>query len=227
MPQQHERAFVASSDPSCISGHQVIWPGAGYGAMSSSSVCQNPVYDSWLKEFNPSSKGLSPTLSEISQKRFQCTSNETRVAPWPALSAYQAVEPAIIRPQPRNIPLCGYLAEEAAVPNVSKVTEKSKEPGVFRLFGVDLMKHTGASTPDVAIAGAGETSIRVAGSFVESGQLSAFSKVTKTVNESPREIQSNQSHIARNRVKVQHFLSLSNPSAFDCKLLSNVMFGLH
>uniref|UniRef100_A0ACD5VNS6 Uncharacterized protein n=1 Tax=Avena sativa TaxID=4498 RepID=A0ACD5VNS6_AVESA len=202
MPQQHERTFVGSSDPSCISGHQVVWPGVGYGAMSSSSVCQNPlVYDSWLKEFNPSSMVLSPTMSEISQKLFQVASNETRAAPWPALSAYQAVELAPILPC--NTPLGGYLAEEAAAPSVPKVTEKSKEPGVF-LFGVNLMAHTNSAvTPDIASAGAGETSARVAGCFEESGQLSAFSKVAKVVNESPREIQSNQSYIARNRVKVQ------------------------
>ncbi|CAM0880587.1 unnamed protein product [Alopecurus aequalis] len=204
MPQQHERTFVGSSDPSCISVPQVVWPGerAGYGAMSSSSVCQNPLaFDSWLKEYNPSSKGLSPTLSEISQKLFQVTSNETRAVPWPALSAYQAEEPTL--KLPCNISLCGYLAEEAA-PIVSKFTEKSKEPGVVRLFGVNLMKHANtAATPDIANAGAGETSARVAGSYEESAQVSAFSKVTKVVNESPREIQSNQSYIARNRVKVQ------------------------
>uniref|UniRef100_A0ACD5VZT7 Uncharacterized protein n=1 Tax=Avena sativa TaxID=4498 RepID=A0ACD5VZT7_AVESA len=204
MPQQHERTFVGSSDPSCISGHQVVWPGAGYGAMSSSSVCQNPlVYDSWLKEFNPSSQALSPTMSEISQKLFQVASNETRAAAWPAFSVYQAVEPAPVLP--RNTALGGgYLAEEAAAPSVPKATEKSKEPGVFRLFGVNLMANTNsAATPDIASAGAGETSARVAGSYEESGQLSAFSKVAKIVNESPREIQSNQSYIARNRVKVQ------------------------
>lgn len=203
MPQQHDRTFVGSSDPSCISGHQVVWPGGGYGAMSSSSVCQNPlVYDSWLKEFNPSSKVLSPSMSEISQKLFQVASHETRASPWPALSAYQAVEPA---PKlPCNTALDGYLAEETAAPNVPKVTEKSKEPGVFRLFGVDLMKHTNsAATPDIPSAGVVEISARVAGSYEESGQLSAFSKVTKVVNDSPREIQSNQSYISRNRVKVQ------------------------
>ncbi|XP_051223988.1 auxin response factor 1 [Lolium perenne] len=202
MPQQqHERTFVGSSDPSCISGHQVVWPGAGYGAMSSSSVCQNPsAYDGWLKEFNPSSKGLSPTLSEISHKLFQVTSNETRVAPWPAISAFQAVEPA---PKLPCNTVYGHLAEEAATPNVPTVTEKSKEPGVFRLFGVNLMKHTkGTATPDIASAGAGETSTKIAGSYEESG-LSAFSKVPKVVNESPREIQSNHSYVARNRVKVQ------------------------
>ena len=220
MPPQHERTFVGSSDPSCISGHQVVWPGerAGYGAMSSSSVCQNPlVFDSWLKEFNPSNKGLSPTLSEISQKLFQVTSTETRAAPWPALSAYQAAEEPILK-LPCNTSLCGYNRAEEPAPTVSRVTEKSKEPGVVRLFGVNLMKHTNsAATPDITIAGAGETSARVAGSYEGSGQLSAFSKVTKVVNESPREIQSNQSYIARNRVKVQSVFHLF-PSPWSCLL---------
>lgn len=77
---------------------------------------------------------------------------------------------------------------------------------MVRLFGVNLMENTNnaaAATAGNASVGAGETSARITGSVEGSGQLSAFSKVTKVVNESPREIQSQQSSIGRNRVKVQ------------------------
>uniref|UniRef100_A0A0E0BZN5 Auxin response factor n=1 Tax=Oryza meridionalis TaxID=40149 RepID=A0A0E0BZN5_9ORYZ len=162
MPQQHEKTGIGSSEPNCISGHQVVWPGEhpGYGAVSSSSVCQNPlVLESWLKDFNSSNKGVSPTLSEISQKIFQ-------------------------------------------------VVEGKKEPAMFRLFGVDLMKCTSISTTtdDKSSVGAGEASAKGTGSHEDSGQLSAFSKVTKehiAADESPREIQSHQNYTARTRIKVQ------------------------
>ncbi|KAF0917562.1 hypothetical protein E2562_020938 [Oryza meyeriana var. granulata] len=206
MPQQHEKTGIGSSEPNCISGHQVVWPGEhpGYGAVSSSSVCQNPlVLESWLKDFNSSSKGVSPTLSDISQKLFQVTSNEARVAAWPARS-YQAEEPT--SKLSSNTAVCGYQTEEVA-PNASKIVEEKKEPGMFRLFGVDLMKCSSISTTtDKSSVGAGETSVKGTGSHEDSGQLSAFSKVTKdhiVVDESPREIQSHQSYSGRTRIKVQ------------------------
>lgn len=207
MPRQHEKTGVGSSEPNCISGQQVVWPSErpGYGAMSSSSVCQNPVVlESWLKDFNSSSKGVSPTLSEISQKLFQVTSNEARVAPWPALSAYQAEEPT--SKLSCSTALCSYRTEENA-PNMSKAVKERKEPGMFRLFGVNLMKHTNnTATADKTSVEAGETSTRAAGSYEDSCQLSALSKVTKdrkVVNKNPREILSHKSYTARNRIKVQ------------------------
>uniref|UniRef100_A0A0E0JG44 Auxin response factor n=1 Tax=Oryza punctata TaxID=4537 RepID=A0A0E0JG44_ORYPU len=207
MPQQHEKTGIGSSEPNCISGHQVVWPGEhpGYGAVSSSSVCQNPlVLESWLKDFNSSSKGVSPTLSEISQKLFQVTSNEARIVTWPARSAYQAEEPT--SKLSSNTAVCGYRTEEVT-PNASKVVEGKKEPGMFRLFGVDLMKCTSISTTtDKSNVGAGETSAKGTGSHEDSGQLSAFSKVTKEhigADESPREIQSHQNYTGRTRIKVQ------------------------
>ncbi|EEC70260.1 hypothetical protein OsI_01065 [Oryza sativa Indica Group] len=207
MPQQHEKTGIGSSEPNCISGHQVVWPGEhpGYGAVSS-SVCQNPlVLESWLKDFNSSNKGVSPTLSEISQKIFQVTSNEARIATWPARSAYQAEEPT--SKLSSNTAACGYRTEEVA-PNASKVVEGKKEPAMFRLFGVDLMKCTSISTTtdDKSSVGAGEASAKGTGSHEDSGQLSAFSKVTKehiAADESPQEIQSHQNYTARTRIKVQ------------------------
>ncbi|KQK03480.1 auxin response factor 1 isoform X3 [Brachypodium distachyon] len=209
MPRQHDKIGDGPSNPNrMIPGNQVIWPGeraAGYSAVGSSSFCQKPlVRESWLEEFNLSRQAMSPTLSEISQKLYQVTRNDARAAPWPVLPAYQAQQPALRLPC--NTALHSYRTEEAA-PSLPKVTEKSKEPGMVRLFGVNLMKPTsGTATADNAGAGAGETSARVAGPCEESGQVSALSRVTKdhkVVNESPREIQSNQSCIARNRVKVQ------------------------
>nr|CAB3471602.1 unnamed protein product [Digitaria exilis] len=70
MPEQHEKT---GTEPNCISGHQLAWTSerAGYSAISS-SVCQNSVgLGNWFKDFNTSSKGVSPSLSEISQKLFQ------------------------------------------------------------------------------------------------------------------------------------------------------------
>ncbi|XP_040379889.1 auxin response factor 1 isoform X2 [Oryza brachyantha] len=180
MPQQHEKTGIGSSEPNCISGHQVVWPGEhpGYGAVSSSSVCQNPLV----------------------------TSNEARVATWPTRSAHQAEEPT--SKLSLNTAVCGYRTEEVA-PNASKVVEGKKEPSMFRLFGVDLMKCTSVSTTtdsDKSSVGAGETSTKGTGSHEDSGQLSAFSKVTKdhiAVDESPREIQSHQNYTGRTRIKVQ------------------------
>ncbi|KAL5221013.1 hypothetical protein ABZP36_025726 [Zizania latifolia] len=206
MPQQHEKTGIGSSDLTCISEHQVVWSSEhpGYGAVSS-SVCQKPlVLESWLKDFNSLSKGVSPTLSEISQKLIQVTNNEARVIPWPVLSAYQAEEPT--SKLSSNTALGGYRTEEVA-PNMPKVVEEKKEPGMFRLFGVNLMKCTSiTATADKSGGEAGETSTRVAGSYEDSGQLSTFSKVTKDhiiVDESPREIQSHQSYTGRTRIKVQ------------------------
>uniref|UniRef100_A0A0A9F095 Auxin-responsive protein n=1 Tax=Arundo donax TaxID=35708 RepID=A0A0A9F095_ARUDO len=206
MPQQHEKTCIGSSEPNCMSGHQV-WPTEhpGYGAMSNSSVCQNTiVLDSWFKDYN-SSKGVSPVLSDMSQKMFQVTSNETKVAPWPGLSGYQAEEPS--SKLSCNTALCSYRTEEVA-PNFSSVVEEKKEPSMFRLFGVNLINHTkSTATTDKMNMGIGETSTRAAGSLEDSGQLSALSKVTKDhtqfINESPREIQSHQSSTARTRIKVQ------------------------
>jgi hypothetical protein len=84
---------------------------------------------------------------------------------------------------------------------------------MFRLFGVNLVNHTRSSgIADKMTVGVGETSMRGAGSFEDSGQLSALSRVTKDhthlVNESPREIQSHQSCSGRNRIKVTCFLFL-------------------
>jgi hypothetical protein len=81
---------------------------------------------------------------------------------------------------------------------------------MFRLFGVNLVNHTRSSgTADKTTVGVGETSMRGAGSFEDSGQLSALSRVTKDhthlVNESPREIQSHQSCSGRSRIKVTTF----------------------
>ncbi|KAJ1281820.1 hypothetical protein BS78_03G003200 [Paspalum vaginatum] len=201
MPEQHEKTGTGSSEPSCIAGHQVVWASerAGYGAMSS-SVCQNSVVigGSWFKDFNSSSKGVSPSLSEISQKLFQVTSNDARVPPWPGLSAYQAEEPS--SKLSCNTAICSYQTEEVA-PNFSNVVEEKKEPSMFRLFGVNLINHT----TDKMAMGVGETTTQAAGSFEDSGQLSALSKVTQEnlMNESPREIQSHQSCSGRARIKVQ------------------------
>jgi hypothetical protein len=81
---------------------------------------------------------------------------------------------------------------------------------MFRLFGVNLVNHTrNSGTADKTTVGVGETSMRGAGSFEDSGQLSALSRVTKDhthlVNESPREIQSHQSCSGRSRIKVTTF----------------------
>ncbi|WVZ72953.1 hypothetical protein U9M48_021333 [Paspalum notatum var. saurae] len=203
MPEQHEKTGIGSSEPSCVAGHQVVWASerAGYGAMSS-SVCQNSVVigGSWFKDFNSSSKGVSPSLSEISQKLFQVTSNDARVPPWPGLSAYQAEEPS--SKLSCNTAICSYQTEEVA-PKFSNVAEEKKEPSMFRLFGVNLINHTS----DKMTMGVGEITTRTAGSFEDSGQLSALSKVTKEnthlMNESPREIQSHQSCSGRSRIKVQ------------------------
>jgi auxin response factor len=205
MPQQHEKIGTGSCEPNCISGHQAVWTieHPGYGTTSNSSVCQNTVVlESWLKDFNPSSKGVSPTLSEISQKLFQVTSNDVRVAPWPGFSGYQAEEEPSSK-LPCNTALCSYRPEEVALNAVEE-----KEPAKFRLFGVDLINHikSTASTDKISI-GAGGMLTRAACSYEDSGQLSAFSKVTKDhtqfVDESPREIQSHQSSTARTRIKVQ------------------------
>jgi auxin response factor len=204
MPQQHEKIGTGSCEPNCISGHQAVWTieHPGYGTTSNSSVCQNTVVlESWLKDFNPSSKGVSPTLSEISQKLFQVTSNDVRVAPWPGFSGYQAEEEPSSK-LPCNTALCSYRPEEVALNAVEE------EPAKFRLFGVDLINHikSTASTDKISI-GAGGMLTRAACSYEDSGQLSAFSKVTKDhtqfVDESPREIQSHQSSTARTRIKVQ------------------------
>ncbi|KAM3348400.1 hypothetical protein ACQJBY_021968 [Aegilops geniculata] len=210
MTQQHERTYVGSSDPNRISGyHQILWPSsepAGYGAMSSSSVCQTPLGlgDGWPKDFNPSSQGISPTLSEITQKLNRVASSEGRTPPRATAlcGGYRAEEPTSkLSCNTTTLPL-----PEQVAPYLPKVAEKAKEPGVVRLFGVNLMENTNnaaAPTAGNASAGAGETSARVSGSVEGSGQLSAFSKVTKVANESPREIQSQQSNVGRNRVKVQ------------------------
>ncbi|XP_066313507.1 auxin response factor 1-like isoform X1 [Miscanthus floridulus] len=206
-PEQHEKTSISSTEPNCISVHQVAWTSehAGYSAMSS-SICQNSaVIGSWFKDFNSSSKGTSPSLPEISQKLFQVTSNDARVPPWPGLSAYQAEEPS--SKLSCNTALCSYQTEEVA-PKFSIAVEEKKEPGMFRLFGVNLINHTRSSaTADKTTVGVGETSMRGAGSFEDSGQLSALSRVTKDhthlVNESPREIQSHQSCNGRSRIKVQ------------------------
>lgn len=233
MTQQHERTYVGSSDPNRISGyHQILWPSsepAGYGAMSSSSVCQTPLGlgDGWPKDFNPSSQGISPTLSEITQKLNQVASSEGRAPPpWATAlcGGYRAEEPTSKLSCNTSLPLPSHLTEQVA-PYLPKVAEKNKEPGVVRLFGVNLMENTNnAAAADAAgnaSAGAGETSARVAGSVEGSGPLSAFSKVTKVVNESPREIQSQQSSIGRNRVKVQLLcISFLPPllGLFNCRL---------
>jgi auxin response factor len=205
MPHQHEKTGTGSCEPNCISGHQAVWTieHPGYGTTSNSSVCQNTVVlESWLKDFNSSSKGVSPTLSEISQKLFQVTSNDVRGAPWPGFSAYQAEEPS--SKLPCNTALCSYRPEEVAL----NAVEEKKEPAKLRLFGVDLINHikSTANTDKISV-GAEETLIRAACSYEDSGQLSAFSKVTKDhtqfVNESHREIQSHQSSAARTRIKVQ------------------------
>ena len=219
IPEQHEKTGIGSSEPNCISGHQVIWTSerAGYSAMSS-SVCQSSVVlGNWFKDYNSSSKGGSPSLSEISQKLFQVTSNDARVPPWPGLSAYQAEEPS--SKLSCNTALCSYQTEEVA-PNLSNAIEEKKEPCMFRLFGVNLINHTKiSSTTDKMTMGVGEVSTQAAGSFEDSGQLSALSKVikdhTQVLNESPREIQSHQSCTGRTRIKVQVLLfsSLSPFSA--------------
>ncbi|KAF8649537.1 hypothetical protein HU200_064294 [Digitaria exilis] len=203
MPEQHEKT---GTEPNCISGHQLAWTSerAGYSAISS-SVCQNSVgLGNWFKDFNTSSKGVSPSLSEISQKLFQVTSNDARVPPWPGLSAYQTEESS--SKLSCNTTLCSYQTEEVAPKFCNTVEEK--EPSLFRLFGVNLINHTKSSaTADKTTLGVGEISTRAAGSLEDSGQLSAFSKVTKDhtpfVNESPREIQSHQSCTGRTRIKVQ------------------------
>ncbi|KAE8787690.1 Auxin response factor 1 [Hordeum vulgare] len=213
--QQHERTYVGSSDPNRISGsgyHQILWPSehAGYGAMSSSSVCQTPLGlgDGWFKDFNTSSQGVSPTLSEITQKLNRVASSEGRAPPpWATAlcGGYRAEEPTSKLSCNATLPLPSPLTEQVA-PYLLKVAEKVKGPGMVRLFGVNLMENTNnaaAATAGNASVGAGETSARITGSVEGSGQLSAFSKVTKVVNESPREIQSQQSSIGRNRVKVQ------------------------
>ncbi|EES02172.1 hypothetical protein BDA96_03G003900 [Sorghum bicolor] len=205
-PEQHKTS-ISSNEPNCISVHQVAWTSErpGYSAMSS-SICQNSaVIGSWFKDFNSSSKGASPSLPEISQKLFQVTSNDARVPPWPGLSAYQAEE--LSSKLSCNTALCSYQTEEVA-PKFSIAVEEKKEPGMFRLFGVNLVNHTRSSgIADKMTVGVGETSMRGAGSFEDSGQLSALSRVTKDhthlVNESPREIQSHQSCSGRNRIKVQ------------------------
>ncbi|CAO2205018.1 unnamed protein product [Urochloa humidicola] len=207
MPEQHEKAGIVSSEPNCISGHQVVWTSerAGYSAMSS-SVCQNSVIlGNWFKDFNSSSKGASPSLSEISQKMFQVTSNDARVPPWPGISAYQAEEPS--SKLSCNTALCSYQTEEVA-PNFSNAIKEKKEPSMFRLFGVNLINHTkNTATSENMTAGVGEILTRGAGSLEDSSQMSALSKVTKDhtqfVNESPREIQSHQSCTGRTRIKVQ------------------------
>jgi hypothetical protein len=219
MPEQHEKAGIGPSEPNCISGHQVIWTSAlaGYSAMSS-SVCQNSVVlGNWFKDFNSSSKGASPSLSEISQKLFQVTSNDARVPPWPGLSAYQAEGPS--SKLSCNTALCSYQTEEVA-PNFSNAVEEKKEPGMFRLFGVNLINHTrNAATSEKMTVGVGEISTRAAGSLEDSaGQLSALSKVTKdhtqNVNESPREVQSHQNCTGRTRIKVHIFFVLFPRTAF-------------
>lgn len=208
MPEQHEKTGIGSSEPNCIPGHQVVWTSgerAGNG-MSSSAACQNSVaIGSWFKDLNSSSKGLSPSLSEISQKLFQVTSKDNRVPPWPGLSGYQAEEPS--SKLSCNTALCSYQTEEVA-PNLSSVIEEKKEPSMFRLFGVNLINHAkGSATADKMAVRVGETSMRASGSLEDSGQLSAVSKVTRDhsqlVNESPREIQSHQSCPGRTRIKVQ------------------------
>ena len=184
----------------------------------SSSVCQSSVVlGNWFKDYNSSSKGGSPSLSEISQKLFQVTSNDARVPPWPGLSAYQAEEPS--SKLSCNTALCSYQTEEVA-PNLSNAIEEKKEPCMFRLFGVNLINHTKiSSTTDKMTMGVGEVSTQAAGSFEDSGQLSALTKVIKDnmplLNESPREIQSHQSCTGRTRIKVQVLLfsSLSPFSA--------------
>ncbi|OEL35057.1 Auxin response factor 1, partial [Dichanthelium oligosanthes] len=206
MPEQHEKTGTGSSEPNCIPGHQVVWTSerAGYSGMSS-SVCQNSlVLGNWFEDFNSSSK-VSPSLSEISQKLFQVTSNDARVPPWPGLCAYQAEEPS--SKLSCNTALCSYQTEEVA-PKFSNAVEEKKEPSMFRLFGVNLINHTKSSaSTDKMTVGVGEISTRAAGSFEDSGQPSAVSKVTKdhtqVVNESPREIQSHQSCTGRTRIKVQ------------------------
>lgn len=212
--QQHERTYVGSSDPNRVSGyHQVRWPSdrSGYRAMSSSSVCQTPLVlgENWFKDFNPSSQGISPTLSEISQKLVQVANSEIRapVTSWAAVSGYRAEENTSRLSCTTAMPLGSHQTEHAA-PCVPKVAGNTKESGMVLLFGVNLMGNTtnnAATTAGNASAGAGETSARVAGYMEGSGQLSAFSKVEKVVNESPREIQSQQNSIGRNRVKVQNF----------------------
>lgn len=204
MPQQHEKIGTGSNEPN---GHQVVWASErpGYSTMSSSSVCQNTVVlESWLKDFNSSSKGVSPTLSDISQKLFQVTSQDTRVAPWPGFSAYQAEEPS--SKLSCNTTLCSYRTEEVA-PNFPNAVEEKKEPSMLRLFGVDLIHTKCAASTDKMTVGGGEVSIRAACSYDDSCQLSTFSKLTKEhaqfVNESPREIQSHQRSAARTRIKVQ------------------------
>ncbi|CAM0145497.1 unnamed protein product [Urochloa decumbens] len=207
MPEQHEKAGIGSSEPNCISGHQVVWTSerAGYSAMSS-SVCQNSVvFGNWFKDFNSSSKGASPSLSEISHKMFQVTSNDARVPSWPGLSAYQAEEPS--SKLSCNTALCSYQTEEVA-PHFSNAVEEKKAPSMFRLFGVNLINHTkNTATSEKMTVGVGEVLTRAAGSLEDSSQISAVSKVTKDhtqfVNESPREIQSHQSCTGRTRIKVQ------------------------
>ncbi|KAL6850244.1 hypothetical protein ACP4OV_020871 [Aristida adscensionis] len=202
MPQQHEKTGIGSVEPNGMSGHQAVWKSErpGYGAINSSSACQNPlVLESWWKDFNSKSKGASPTLSEISKKLFQVTKNEARIAPWPGLSpAYQAAD------EPSSKLSCstalGSYTTEEVTHKFSNVVEEKKEPGMLRLFGVDLINNTKMTVIT------GETSTRT-GSFEDSGQLSALSKVTRDhtqfVNESPREIQSHHNGAARTRIKVQ------------------------
>ncbi|ONM28161.1 Auxin response factor 7 [Zea mays] len=198
-PEQHEKTSVSSSEPK----HQVAWTSerAGYSAMSS-SICQNSaVTGSWFKGFN--SSGSHPSLPEISQKLFQVTSNDARVPPWPGLSAYHADEPS--SKLSCNTALCSYQTEEVAPRFSNAVEEEKKEPGMFRLFGVNLINHARSSaTADKTSVGAGETSARAAGSFEDSAQLSRVTKDhTHMVNGSPREIQSHQSCSGRSRIKVQ------------------------
>lgn len=187
----------------------------------SSSICQNSaVIGNWFKDFNSSSKGTSPSLPEISQKLFQVTSNDARVPPWPGISSYQAEEPS--SKLSCNTTLCSYQTEEVA-PKSSNAVEEKKEPGMFRLFGVNLVNHTRSSgTADKTTVGVGETSMRAAGSFEDSGQLSALSRVTKDhthlVNESPREIQSHQSCSGRSRIKVTVFFFFLFSFSLSCLL---------
>lgn len=204
-PEQHEKTSVSSSEPK----HQVAWTSerAGYSAMSS-SICQNSaVTGSWFKGFN--SSGSHPSLPEISQKLFQVTSNDARVPPWPGLSAYHADEPS--SKLSCNTALCSYQTEEVAPRFSNAVEEEKKEPGMFRLFGVNLINHARSSaTADKTSVGAGETSARAAGSFEDSAQLSRVTKDhTHMVNGSPREIQSHQSCSGRSRIKVTIFKFLS------------------
>ncbi|KAG8052496.1 hypothetical protein GUJ93_ZPchr0001g30339 [Zizania palustris] len=184
VPQQHEKICIGSSDLTCISGHQVVWP----------------------SEHHHPGKGVSASLSEISLKLFQGTNNEARLTPWPVLPVCQAEE--LTSKLSSNTALGVYRTEEVA-PNVSKVVEEKMEPGKFRLFGVNLMKCTSTTvTADKSGGVTGETSTRAAGSvsYEDSGHLSTFSKVTKDrniVDESHREIQSHQSYTGRTQIKVQ------------------------